>query len=488
MRAFRVGIILAILCLIAGLTFAADDFSVEVTSFTDTAITTNQYANFVLSVKNNLDINQTIRVIPNDPSWIVDTEPKSDYLFTVSANGERFLYLTVRPKASENLDLDRNYIVDVNLFSETTKWEENARLNIRLQNSLTAEKYRYAKCIKVVPVYPSGNVDPREEIIISTNFSESTCGNLDNITVTVTSELFEKESIPDTEMVFNIDPQTKPGVYPVVMYIKLGDFEVRKPTLAVKIMPYEYVEKVTKEIQSSLFGIITVKEISLENKGNIDLTGYEFKIKKGFTDVFNSYQPKPEVIEVDDGRYYTWKFNMKVDDVKTIVVKSNYTVLVILIVVAVLLLIYLILTRPKIEVIKKVVNMSTNEEGLSKFKVMLVIRNITSTSLTNIKVNDKLPHIATMVPTDYVGTIKPSKILKHPHKGTIVIWDVEELHPKEERVLYYIIQSKLNIIGSFNLPSAVAKIKDIFGRMVKVTSNKATAYERKKMSRIIPKK
>jgi hypothetical protein len=96
----------------------ASDFSVEIVSYTQTPITIDEYANFVLSIKNNLDTNQTIRAIPNDPSWIIDTMPKSDYLFTLSGNGEKILYVTVKPKVSENLEMNRDYIVDLNLFSE----------------------------------------------------------------------------------------------------------------------------------------------------------------------------------------------------------------------------------------------------------------------------------------------------------------------------------------------------------------------------------
>jgi hypothetical protein len=485
MKGFLKCLVLITIIAIFSCIVSAADFSVEIASYTKTSITTSEYANFVLSIKNNLDVNQTIRVIPNDPSWIVDTVPKSDYLFVLSGNGERFLYLTVKPKISANLDINMNYIVDLNLFSETTQEEQNAMLNVRLQDSETRRRVQLARCISVVPIYPSGIVDPREKIMVSTNFSESTCDNFNNVTVTVVSEIINGQSIPNTEMEFSISPQTLPGIYPVVMSIMQGDFEVRKPTFAIKIMPYQDVEKTTKEIQSSLFGIITTKEITFENKGNVDVPNYQYKVKRGLSDVFNSYDPKSDVIELNDGNYYVWNFNIPINHSKTLIVKSNYTVLAILIVIAVLLLIYAILTRPKVEVIKKVTNMGTSGQGLSRFKVMVVVRNITNNNLNNIKINDKVPHIAMLVPSDYLGTVKPSKVLKHPQKGTIVIWDIDELHPKEERILYYVMESRMNIIGSFNLPSAAVKMKDMFGRMVKVTSNRATAHERRATHRVL---
>lgn len=215
------------------------------------------------------------------------------------------------------------------------------------------------------------------------------------------------------------------------------------------------------------------------------MQSYQYKVKRGFSDVFNSYTPKADIIEMNDGNYYIWNFDIPVGKSQKLIVKSNYTFLALIIVFAILLGVYAVLTRPKVEVIKKVKNLTTTSAGLSRFKVMIIVRNITDKMLNNIKVNDKVPHIAALVSSDYLGTMKPTKILKHPQKGTIVIWDVDELHPREERILYYVIESKMNIIGSFNLPSAAAKLRDIFGRMVKVTSNKATAHEKRHTHRVL---
>ncbi|MFA6089074.1 MAG: hypothetical protein WC755_04380 [Candidatus Woesearchaeota archaeon] len=479
MKKLNICFLFSVIFIIVSCIAYASDFSIEITSSQTNSITVDEHASYVVLVKNNLDEEQTIRVVPSDPAWIVDTSPTSDYLFTMSALGEKYVYLTVRPKASVNLDVNKNYVVDVDFFSETTQDQNTAHLSLRLQDSETRRKYLLARCIVISPVYPKEAIDPREEFVISTNSAGSTCEKLDNIDVFIESSIFSMQSIPDTDMVIKIDSQTKPGVYPVVMRIMQGDFEVRKPTLAVKIKAFEDVRKTTKEIQSSLFGIIKTKEISFENKGNLNVEKYQYKVKKGITDVFNSYTPSPDVIELDDGNFYVWNFDISINETKTVVVKSNYTILAIIIVLGILLVIYAILTRDKIEVHKRVSPISTSAEGLSKFKVIVMVKNITDDNLKDIKLHDKIPHIAALQHTDYIGTVRPSKVLKHPQKGTILTWDIEELHPREERMMYYVIESKLNIIGNFNLPSAYAKIKDIFGRIARVNSNKAMVLERR---------
>jgi len=74
-----------------------------------------------------------------------------------------------------------------------------------------------------------------------------------------------------------------------------------------------------------------------------------------------------------------------------------------------------------------------------------------------VKIVDVVPSIAEVRKEFAEGTLKPSSILKHSSKGTILKWDIPELAPGEERLISYDIKSKLSIIGSFSLPRAKIK-------------------------------
>lgn len=456
----------------------AADFTVEVESLTKHAITVDENAEFKLVVTNNIQDNQTIVITPKDPSWIVDTVPKSDYLFTLGPDESKEISLNVKPKLTADLEINKNYFIEVSIKSKDTDEDNIQRLGVILQDSQTRRNFMLGKCVRMNPVFPMGVVDPREPIVISSNFSGTTCDNLDDTVIIINSDLFVEQTTPDHEVIFNIDPKTEPGMYPVTMQVKMGDFIVREPRFSVQILEYENIVE-TKKVKSLLFGVIKTKTIELANEGNSDVDSYTYELKKGFFDMFRSYEPSVDVVEKEEGNFHIWELEFERGETKEIIVKSNYTLLLVIIFAIILIGVYVVLTRDRLELTKKVTNLGSNEDGLSKFKIMVHVKNKTNIHLKNIKVNDKIPHIATLEKSEYVGTIKPTKILRHAKKGTMLIWDLEELNPKEERILYYEIKSKLNIIGNFNLPSSVAKVKDIFNRNVKILSNRATVSEKK---------
>jgi len=46
---------------------------------------------------------------------------------------------------------------------------------------------------------------------------------------------------------------------------------------------------------------------------------------------------------------------------------------------------------------------------------------------------------------------------RHKKKGTIVKWELEALEPFEERIISYVVKTKMTIVGGYNLP--IAKIQ-----------------------------
>ena len=64
---------------------------------------------------------------------------------------------------------------------------------------------------------------------------------------------------------------------------------------------------------------------------------------------------------------------------------------------------------------------------------------------------------------------EPSKIDRQNGKLT---WNIEKLNAGEERSFSYIVYSKLNIVGRFELPAAVSFF-EVEGKPQRVLSNKA---------------
>jgi hypothetical protein len=73
--------------------------------------------------------------------------------------------------------------------------------------------------------------------------------------------------------------------------------------------------------------------------------------------------------------------------------------------------------------------------------------------------------------------MQPDKILMHKTKGTVVKWRIDELDAGEERIIKYDMKSKLNILGSFTLPSTKVRYKTATGRERKTSGKKLVVGE-----------
>ena len=115
--------------------------------------------------------------------------------------------------------------------------------------------------------------------------------------------------------------------------------------------------------------------------------------------------------------------------------------------------------------------MEIEEGGISKIKVTLNIKNRTKTKIENVSVIEKIPNIANLVKEEYLGTLKPTKVLRHDVKGTLLKWNIDVLEGFEERMITYKIKSKLSILGSLRLSPAVIRFKNIRGSIIIEHSN-----------------
>ena len=92
-------------------------------------------------------------------------------------------------------------------------------------------------------------------------------------------------------------------------------------------------------------------------------------------------------------------------------------------------------------------------------KVVVRIKNRSSNKISNIEAVDDVPHIAHVEKDLSIGSMHPHAIMKHPKKGLMIKWIIEELEAGDERVLSYKMKSRLAILGELNLPAATARCK-----------------------------
>jgi hypothetical protein len=132
---------------------------------------------------------------------------------------------------------------------------------------------------------------------------------------------------------------------------------------------------------------------------------------------------------------------------------------------------YYILRSPVL-VKKQAINIKMYEGGLSQLKILIHLKNRTANTYSSLVVGERIPKIAEYTPSEAMGNILPSKVLRHEKKGTMLKWSIDSIEPYEERVIIYKIKSKLTIFGRFTLPSTMIKFKDDAGGDYIVYSNK----------------
>ena len=79
--------------------------------------------------------------------------------------------------------------------------------------------------------------------------------------------------------------------------------------------------------------------------------------------------------------------------------------------------------------------------------------------MKNVTITDSIHNIADIQKEFGEGTIKPSRVFRHGAKGTVLIWEIEEVAPGEDRLISYTIKAKLSVVGNFNMPRAKVSSK-----------------------------
>jgi hypothetical protein len=88
---------------------------------------------------------------------------------------------------------------------------------------------------------------------------------------------------------------------------------------------------------------------------------------------------------------------------------------------------------------------------------------------------DRVPKLAEVSTQKTIGTLEPTKILKHEKKGTLIKWEIDTIESQEERILSYKIITKLSILGRFTMPQTIVKYQTKRGRERVVSSSKSKA-------------
>jgi hypothetical protein len=425
-------------------------------------IEVSEEARFKLEIINNDDEMQTFRVYALDyPIWNIQTDPIiNPILVDVAPHSKESILLVVDPLDVKNIMVGP-HLVNVKVRSKTT----NEALGIPLKISVISRESLiegYVPTVVTSAKIPN-KINPREEIPIRITLNNQNIINYSNLTIKIDSNLIKKvinvELGPNEEksVTFRekLNPLTPPQKDNFIVTVLLEGKVISGP-VAAPLEVIEYASKEKEDIRKQFLKTVHDITFSSNNKNYSGVIKIETSF---FRSLFSSTKPKAKIMQEGNKRYFVWAVELDENNSMSVRIIEDYRMLFFVIIVAIILVFVYFKYRSPITINKEAKNIIKKDGGIFSLKIVLHLKNRGNKKIEGIELREVVPNIAEIEKDISIGTLKPSKILKHEKKGSIIKWDIDSLDVGEERVLSYKIKAKLPILGDLNLPPAVAKFR-----------------------------
>ena len=429
-------------------------------------ITANDAAIFEVSISNNQLRNTDFFIAKNffSERWRVAAQP---YILSVESGFSRNTQLRIAPS---KFLVPGEYKLVIGIESRDGSFKEELLLEI--------EVIPFGEDNVRTELIVDDKIDPRIESTVRVELENLFNYNIDDVNIRLESDLFEFENNIELKanekrvekFELNFPADVKLGEYEFSVVVKTGKDVLGAANKKVLLAPYsEVTEKIFRSNKFNKNIVITKENTGTEKSSeevNLELTWIE--------KILARYNIPPDSVNKADGKYIVrWFFSIEPGERVDIIVNLPYgTYLSILLIT--LLLVYLIfyITRRKVVLVKKIIDVTKDSEGIKGVKIILHLTNRGNKAIEKIRIIDYLPKMVAASGKDF-GTMKPTRVQKSMDGRLRLVWDLDGLDRGEERIISYIARSSLSIIGKLLLPEAVVEYQT--GRShVHVRSNKLT--------------
>lgn len=291
-----------------------------------------------------------------------------------------------------------------------------------------------------------------EQLTVQTDvtFDNNVIKRFDNTTIVA------KQSIETVKNSFNIDKYAAPGTYYIESTLKdvyNRKINSEKATFFVNSKTDQPIIK-----RTVTYGILSSNTIiTVRNDNNVvlpdfyvmeNMPNYE---KPFFYPVTKSTEEKT----VGNDVIYFWLVSgLKPGEERIVSYEFKVQNMIALAVILITGVFFIFLYVYKLELIKHYRHVGSGAE--KETIVSLDVRNGSRKEIKDVYVRDFVPSIARVV--ERFGTLKPT--VRKSEGGTELIWKIDLLRPKEERVITYRIKPVLEMHGAMKLPHASASYYD----------------------------
>ncbi|MGV8141290.1 MAG: hypothetical protein ACP5NW_02520 [Candidatus Woesearchaeota archaeon] len=311
-------------------------------------------------------------------------------------------------------------------------------------------------------------LDPREPASIELTMTNRNLLDIKDLRILIDSELFTKEvqttlgpiESKTNQILLGMNEMQEPGIYNVRVRIVVNNKTVTEVTKELKVIAYS---EVTVE-QTKIKGLVSyTQRLKVHNNGNYD-TVKELRVQKNFFEkIFTTTSTKSTKLKEDGITYMLWQVPLKPQETYEITVKTNYTILVVIIILILAGIVMYYIFRTPVLLFKRAKIIASTEEGITEIRVKLHLKNRSGREVRGVKVIDRYPKIVSLIEENVIGSMKPTKMLSADKSSALLMWNLDVLEPYEERLLSYTVKSHLNIVGNMHLKSAKARFMTLSG-------------------------
>jgi len=437
-------------------TFLVDSSAIQNRIFSD------EVAEYTLTIKNQQQFGDRYTIASSDPSWrlVYDGD-------VVSVGGLQSVPVTVHLTPTQLVQDGKVYSIPVTIKSLQTNDQVDVKLEVILDS---ASVRQYKPSIAVTAVAGDNNkIDPTRPVDIVLRFMNKNPLDIKNLQVKVSSQFFTDEFTtvlaPSDDFSKIISVHMNPQVPPQKFNI---DVELVADNISLGLVDRQEAEIIsaepgfTRDVKTDINTFLYREYVvELTNPGNVQ-SKETVQMQSSLWQRLFTKSDFPVTYDKEDGKYYA-NFAVTIGagaGVEFSVVQNYkpfaYTTGALVLLILVGTVLYFTF-RSSIIVTRKVQVVAGDEDGASRMKVVLNIKNRTGAMLENVKVIERTPNITEVDKQFIVGTLKPTKIVQNAVKGTLVRWDFTALEPFEERIITYNVNSKLAILGTVDLPPTLVK-------------------------------
>lgn len=442
-------LVFMIICM-AGSVFAISDSDIDISTVKDN-IMQDESAKFTVNILNNGSVAKDIKMYSPDVEWTIVTT-------TITAYPKK--------EVSEDLVIKPTKYISPGMYG----------INLHFKDLETEELIKKVLFVNVKPpgqavsnYVPSVTLEatmekkivPGENIIITAIIENQNTLLLEGSELKIRSDLevfntdeevdinsLEKKAL---ELTYAVDDLQEPGTYSVSFELERNGQELARGE-PIEVEVTQSTPNYEEEVEVDKGFLRTTEIVTYTSNSNIADVQTK-KVGSGiFKRLFTETSVESKVIEDEGKKHLVFDLELGPGETKKVWITTNYRVLLYAIVVILMGLFVYFKYKSPLKVIKSVSNVQMKEGGISNLKIMLQIKNNSNKKLKDVQVVDYVPNIADVSKDFIEGTLKPSKLLMHEKKGTILKWELSEIAPGEERLISYNIKSKLSIIGNFKLP------------------------------------